>query len=184
MKDVFPSNTSFNYNWGRLILFRACNFDLWWKWVTFTLIGFNNMGNCSRRHQNTWLSVWVWNYDEIMETSKMPLQSLWNLHFTNWLRVVDVIFIFLFLSFTAWSTETLLGFLAERFSVGGQFSEISGQFNQGYSWKLSPCWCFCISYKVIVSFFKIFYLVYVSLVIGYFYCMFIVYLEIFIDGYL
>ena len=65
-----------------------------------------------------------------METTKMSLQNLQNLHATNWLRVVDVIFTFLFSSFAVWSTGTLLGLLVESFSVDGYFSETFGQFNQ------------------------------------------------------
>lgn len=61
----------------------------------------------------------------------MSLRNLQNLHCTIWLRVVDVIFVYLFLSFTTWSTGTLLGFLVERFSVGGQFSEFFVQFSRG-----------------------------------------------------
>ena len=37
-----------------------------------------------------------------METSKISLHNLQNLHSTNWLRVVNVTFIFLFLSFTVY----------------------------------------------------------------------------------
>lgn len=53
-----------------------------------------------------------------------------NLHSTNWVRVVDLVFVFLFLSFAMWITGTLLDNWVGIFSVGGQFSDILGPFNR------------------------------------------------------
>ena len=54
----------------------------------------------------------------------MSLRNSQNLHCTIWPRVVDVIFVYLFLSFTTWSTGTLLGFLVGRFSVVVSFQSL------------------------------------------------------------
>ena len=57
------------------------------------------------------------------------MHNLQNLHSTNWLRVLDIILFCLFLSVTAWSTETLPGFMMARIIVGVELSDISRQFN-------------------------------------------------------
>ena len=60
----------------------------------------------------------------------MSKQNLQNLHSTNWLRVVDVVFVFLLLSFAMWITGTLLDSWMGIFSIDGQFSDLFGPFNR------------------------------------------------------
>ena len=83
-----------------------------------------------------------------METSKMSLQNLQNLHSTNCVRVVDVILYFCF-------SGNLLVFFLERFnlteglsklsSCGGILAEVSGQVS--------------VFHKVIVSFLYYYFII-------------------------
>ena len=117
-----------------------------------------------------------------MESRKISLQNLQNIHFTNWLRVVDLNFVFLFSSFTTWSMGTLLCFFVGRFSVGEQFSEIFGQFSLR-SLKTVPLKGVALPGDQFLYFIKwswlifiIFYLVWdtwLRLARGSFYCIFI-----------
>ena len=110
MKDVFPLNTSPNYNIR--------------NGSTFSSRPVNSVYNGTESISHLASKIWELvpsdiktlaplpefkKYDKIMESCEVPLQNLQNLYSTSCLRVVDVIFIFLISSLTVWRTGTMPG---------------------------------------------------------------------------
>ena len=121
LKAVFPLNTPSKYNIRNRSTFYSRHVNLVYNGTEslFHSASFKNIVTCS------------WQCHKIMETSKISLRNLENLHSANWFRVVDVI---LYIGFY----HLLCSIFCWGFSDGGQFLEISGQFTDNLS-KLFPC---------------------------------------------